>query len=111
MKKFLLLYTAPTEIREKMQSATPEEMKEGMGAWIAWFQKVGNNLVDKGMPLSNAITVTKEGEMPGRVEFVAYNVVQAENIDAAIAIAKESPHLDREGTTVEVHEMMPMPGM
>lgn len=111
MKKFLLLYTAPTETREKMQNATPEEMKEGMQPWIEWFGKVGANLVDKGMPLSNAITITKDGEMPGNAEFVGYNVVQAEDIDAAIALAKQNPHLEREGATVEVHEMMEMPGL
>ena len=47
--------------------------------------------------------------MPGNVALVAYNVVQAENIDEAITIAKQSPHLDREGATVEVHGVMSMP--
>ncbi|HYK08983.1 MAG TPA: hypothetical protein VEW42_05785 [Candidatus Eisenbacteria bacterium] len=111
MKKFLLLYTAPTEVREQMQNATPEEMKEGMNAWVEWFKQVGDNIVDKGMPLGNAMTVTKEGEMPGNVKFVAYTVIQAEDLDGALKAAKMSPHLEREGATVEVHEMMPMPGM
>lgn len=109
MKKFLLLYTAPTEVREQMQHATPEEMKEGMSAWIEWFKQVGDNLVDKGMPLGNAMTITKEGEMPGNVEFVGYTVIQAEDLNGALQAAKMSPNLDREGATVEVHEMMPMP--
>ncbi len=112
MKRYLLLFTAPTEVREKMQSASPEEMKAAMQPWMDWFAKVGEKMVDKGMPLANAMTVTKEGVMPGNVEFVGYDVVQAENIDEAMDIAKESPHLDRgEGTTVEVHEMMDMPGL
>ena len=111
MKKFLLLFTAPTEVREQMQNASPEEMKAGMKPWMDWFAKVGDKMIDKGFPLSNAMTVTKEGEMPGNVEFVAYDVIQADDIDDAVAIAKSSPHLDRPGSTVEVHEMMPMPGM
>jgi len=111
MNKFLLLYTAPTETREKMQSATPEEMKEGMGEWIGWFEKVGGNMVDKGLPLSNAMTVTKDDLLPGNVEFVAYTIIQAESLDGATAIAKQSPHLNREGSTVEVHEMVPIPEM
>lgn len=111
MKKFLLLYTAPTEVREQMQKATPEEMKEGMQPWMEWFKQVGDNLVDKGFPLSNAMTVTKEGEIPGNVEFTGYTVLQAEDMDGALKAAKMSPHLDREGATVEVHEMMPMPGL
>ena len=111
MKKFLLLYTAPAEVREKMQNASPEEMTAGMQPWIEWFGKVGTNLVDKGMPLAHAMTVTKDGEMPGNVEFVGYNIIQAEDIDGAMEIAKQNPHIQREGATVEVHEMMPMPGM
>jgi len=111
MKKFLLLYTAPTETREKMQKATPEEMKEAMQPWMDWFAKVGDGMVDKGFPLRNAMTVTKEGEMPGQVEFVGFTIVQADDMDAALAIAKMSPHLDRDGATVEVHEMWAMPGL
>ncbi len=111
MKKFLLLYTAPAETREKMQNASPEEMKEGMQPWMDWFAKVGNNLIDKGLPLGNAMTVTTEGEMPGNVEFVGYNIVQADDIEGALALAKSNPHLERDGATVEVHEMLPVPGM
>lgn len=111
MKKFLLLYTASTAAREKMQKATPEEMKKGMQPWMDWFQRVGSNMVDKGMPLMNAMTVTKNGIEPGRVEYVGYNVVQAEDIEGAIAYAKDNPHMERDGATVEVHEMMGMPGL
>lgn len=111
MKKFLLLYTAPAEVREKMQSATPEEMKASMQPWLEWFQKTGDNMIDKGMPLANAMTVTSDGEMPGNVEFVAYNVIQADDIDAAVELAKTSPHLKRDGATVEVHEMNDMGGL
>lgn len=111
MKKFLLLYTAPTEVREKMQNASEEEMKKGMEPWFEWFKEVGDQLVDKGFPLSNAMTVTKEGEMPGNVEFVGYNVVLADDIEGAIALAKKNPHMMRDGATIEVHEMMPMPGL
>lgn len=111
MKKYLLLYTAPMQTREKMQSATPEEMKETMRSWMDWFEKVGDKLVDKGMSLSNAMTVTKEEIMPGNVEYVAYNVIQADDIDDAIAAAKMSPHLEREGGEVQIHEMMEMSGI
>lgn len=111
MKQFLLLYTAPTATREKMQKASPEEMKAAMQPWMDWFARVGNNMVDKGMPLMNAMTVTQDGVIPGNVEYVGYNVVQAEDMDGAIAYAKDNPHMQREGAAVEVHEMMPMAGL
>jgi hypothetical protein len=47
MKKFLLLYTAPTETREKMQSASSEEMKEGMEHGLRGFKKLVTSLLIK----------------------------------------------------------------
>jgi hypothetical protein len=33
-----------------MDEATPEQMKESMGEWIAWRDKVGEDNVEFGMP-------------------------------------------------------------
>lgn len=76
--------------------------------WGIWFKENGEKIADKGMPLMHAMTVTKDEEMPGNPEIVAYNIIQAEDIDEAMKIAKKSPHLSREETTIEVHEMWPM---
>lgn len=111
MKKFLVLFSAPTATRDKMQSASPEEMKASMQPWMDWFAKVGAALVDKGMPLTHAMALTKDGQEPGNVEYVAYDIVQAEDIDAALDLMKSNPHLDREGGKIEVHEMWDMNGM
>jgi hypothetical protein len=111
MKKFLVLFSAPAETRAKMQSATPEEMQASMQPWMDWFAKMGNALVDRGMPLTNAMALTKEGTEPGDPQFVAYDIVEAESIDAALALMKSNPHVDREGGKIEVHEMWDMNGM
>lgn len=111
MKKFLVLFSAPAETRAKMQSATPEEMQANMQPWMGWFGKVGDALVDRGMPLTNAMALTKEGTEPGDPAYVAYDIVQAEDIDGALALMKDNPHLQREGGRIEVHEMWDMNGM
>ena len=111
MKKFLVLFTAPADTRAKMQSATPEEMQEGMKPWMEWFSSMGDKLVDKGMPLTNAMALTKEGTEPGNPEYVAYEVIQAEDIDAALEMMKSNPHLDREGARIQIHETWDMNGM
>lgn len=111
MKKFLVLFTAPTETREKMQNATPEEMQKGMKPWVDWFEKMGDKVVDKGMPLANAMALTSEGIEPGNPEYVAYEVVQAEDIDAALEMMKSNPHLEREGARIQIHETWDMHGM
>ena len=109
--KFLVLFSAPAETRAKMQSATPEEMQKSMQPWMDWFAKVGKALVDRGMPLTHAMSLTKDGTEPGNPEFVAYDIVEAESIEAALDLMKSNPHLDREGGKIEVHEMWDMNGM
>lgn len=111
MKKFLVLFTAPAATREKMQNATPEEMQTSMQPWMEWFGKVGDALVDKGMPLTNAMGLTKDGTEPGNVDIVAYDIVQAKDIDSALELMKSNPHLDREGGKIDIHEMWNMNGM
>ncbi len=112
MKKFIVLYYAPTPAREQMQKSTPEEMKKGMEPWMAWKERVGSGMVDMGTPLGNAMKVTKSGIMPGDTSIVGYSILQAENIDGAVAMLKEHPHLQwAEGCEIEVHESMSMPGM
>jgi hypothetical protein len=39
-----------------------------------------------------------------------YSIVQAESHEAAAALFANSPHLTMPGATVEVMEIMPMPG-
>lgn len=111
MKKFLVLFSAPAATREKMQSATKEEMQASMKPWMDWFATVGSALVDKGMPLTHAMALTKTGTEPGNPDYVAYDIVQAEDIDGVLELMKSNPHLDREGGKVEVHEMWDMNGM
>lgn len=109
MKKFIVLYRAPSSAREKMQNTTPEDMKKGMEPWMAWKEKLGDALVDMGTPLTHAMTVTTTEVMPGDVSIVGYSILQAENIDDAVAMVKNHPHLQWvDGCSVEVHESMPM---
>src|SRR5215469_4044535 len=42
MTKFLVLYHSTTSVQEQMASATPEQMKAGMDAWMAWDKKAGS---------------------------------------------------------------------
>jgi hypothetical protein len=38
MPKFLVLYRSNVSAAEQMSSGTPEQMKAGMDAWMAWAQ-------------------------------------------------------------------------
>lgn len=111
MKKFLVLFFASAEEREKMQTSTPEQMQAGMKPWMDWFAKVGESVVDKGSPVTHAMKLTKSGTEPGDASLVAYDIVQAEDIDAALTLLQDNPHLGREGAEIDIHEMWDMNGM
>jgi hypothetical protein len=58
MKKFLVLYKAPTASFEQMMKSTPEQQKAGMDAWMTW-SKSTKSIVDMGGPLGKSLRVTK----------------------------------------------------
>lgn len=111
MKKFIVLYHAPVGAMEKMASATPEEAKKGMEPWMAWAQRCGEGLVDMGLPLGMSMKVTSAGTMPNQTTICGYSVLQANDMDGAVEMLKDHPHVAwMDSCTVEVHEALPMPG-
>jgi hypothetical protein len=111
MSRFVFIYHAPT-----MPSGAPqpseEEMKPVMDAWQAWAEKVGEGLVDFGTPLADGIRVTKDGTSPSSREVAGYSIIDAENLDTAVELAKIHPHLTMPGgCEIEVHAAQSVPGM
>ena len=90
MAKYVLSFRVPSGYRP--DAGTPAE-------WQAWFGGLGSALVDVG----NAVTeYASVGEVGGRgSRFVAYSVVDAEDLDSALALAKDCPVM-RVGGGVEV---------
>ena len=79
MKNYLVLYHAPAAALEKMQDATPEQMKAGMEPWMAWAQRCGSHLVDLGTPLGGGQKVTTAGSPPSDRGVAGYSMLQAED--------------------------------
>ena len=110
MKNFIVIYHATASVMEKMNDASPEEMKKGMEPWMAWAKKCGDGLVDMGTPLANGQKVSKEGTVPSDKGVVGYSILQAESMKEAAEMLKEHPHLEwADGCDIEVHESMPSP--
>lgn len=116
MKKFLLLYMSPVSAEEQMGKAklelSEEDMQKAMQPWIDWFNSVGDGLLDRGMPLGNGKHVTTSGVSESTSQIMGYSMIQAESMDQALELAKKQPHLTiGEGRSVEVLEVLAMPGM
>jgi hypothetical protein len=44
-------------------------------------------------------------------EVAGYSILQAPDIDAAVALVEGHPHLQMPGASIEVHETLEIPGM
>jgi hypothetical protein len=111
MKKFLVLYRAPTSAFEQMQKATPEQQKAGMDAWMAWSKKAGSTIVDMGAPLGKSLRVTKGGASASTNDLGGFSILQAESKEALADALKGHPHFMMPDGSIEIVEYMPMPGM
>ena len=110
MKKFLVLYKAPTSAFEQMMKSTPEQQKAGMDAWMAWGKKAQSSIVDMGAPLGKSMRVTKGGSAPSTNDLGGYSILQAESKEALAATLKDHPHFMMPEGTIEIVEVMPVPG-
>lgn len=91
------------------QPSSKEEGMAQMGKWKEWIGGLGDAVVNPGTPLKDTKIITSssaENETnPDAMK--GFAVVKAENIEAAMEIAKTDPFLDMNGT-IRVSEMMEM---
>ena len=111
MKKFLVLYRAPASAFEQMKSSTPEQQKAGMDAWMAWSKKAAAAIVDLGAPLGKSLRVTKSAVTPSSNDFGGFSILQAESKEALAETLKAHPHFMMPEGSIEIVELMPIPGM
>ena len=102
MAKFLCIYREPTERPAK---PSPEEMQALGAAWQEWMQKfssaivTGDGLKRTGRLLKAGL-VTDGPYVEAKEIVVSFGIIQADNYDAAVAIARECPP----GHTIEIRE-------
>ncbi|MGE0551704.1 MAG: hypothetical protein AB7O24_16360 [Kofleriaceae bacterium] len=112
MKKFLVLYKASTAAFQQAMKATPDQQKAGMDAWMTWGNKAASSMVDMGAPLGKSVRVAKTGGVDPVVnDLGGYSIMQAESKEALAASLKEHPHFMMPDSTIEVIEIMSIPGM
>ena len=72
--------------------------EQSVTAWTAWFAGIGPDLLDLGKPVIRAESV---GETTHGVRLAGFSVVQAPDLDTAIAIARGCPAI-ADGGGVEI---------
>lgn len=80
-----------------------------MEKWKAWVKSLGETIINPGTPLPVSKIVTsrsiEDDNDPDSMK--GFAVVRAENIEAAVKIAKSDPFLEN-GGTIRVSQMMEM---
>ena len=104
MTKYLLSYHG---------GGMPESEEEGakvMAAWGTWMEQVGSAMVDMGAPTGQSATIAADGSSTaggGANPVTGYSLITADNLDAAIELAKGCPIL-LSGGSIEVGETIEM---
>lgn len=85
------------------------EIDKSMQAWGAWFGGLGSAVVDGGNPVGKSTTVKNGSVIPdgGANPASGYSIIEAVNIDEAVAKAKGCP-IHAHGGSVEIAEILPM---
>jgi YCII-related domain len=83
MNRFMVLYVGP--------ATPPNASHEG---WPAWFDKLGDKLVDKGSPMADGRGLHGDGSTTGSTTHLnGYSIIQAKDIDDVLSFVKDHPYL------------------
>jgi hypothetical protein len=104
MAKFLFIYRESTESRPR---PSPEELQALQAAWYAWMQKFSSAILPGGDGLKPTGRVLKDGLVTdgpyaeAKEVIASFGVIQADDYDAALAIARACPPTH----TIEIREL------
>ncbi|MFY9265646.1 MAG: hypothetical protein WAO61_09520 [Solirubrobacterales bacterium] len=105
MSRFLVLYTAPTDMVQQAMSMPSEEREATMAEWMKWAGTCGDRLVEMGSPLGNGASLTASGSSDASSDVSGYSILEADSRDAAIELLDGHPHLKMPGLcSIEVFE-------
>ena len=104
MAKFLFVYHGGEN------PETEAEVKEVLDAWGSWLGSMGAAVIDGGNPVGMSSTVNGDGSVSdngGSNPASGYGLIEASDLDDAIAKARGCPILSA-GGTVELAEAIDM---
>jgi hypothetical protein len=104
MSKYLLAYHGGSMPDSEADQAAV------MAAWGNWFTTLGAAVADGGAPCAASTTIAADGSASaggGPNPVSGYSLITADDLDAAVALAKGCPILDA-GGSIEVAETVDM---
>lgn len=107
-KKYLCIQRSQPQGERSMPS--PTQMEEMFAKFNAWKERFATNIVDMGGKLGGGKVVSPDGASDGPIveskEIVGgFMIIEADSIEEAVEVARESPGLAMPGSSVEVREI------
>jgi hypothetical protein len=107
----MILFKSDVSATEQMANATPEQMQASMQAWVQWKDDLDATIgFDWGLPLQTVAEVKPSIVAEGTSTVTGYAIMQGDK-QAITNILQSHPHLQIPGTSIDVLEMISMPGM
>ena len=105
MAQYLLTYLGGNH------PTTPEQGQQHFARYMEWLSTLGDAAVSPANPLTNTHRVNPDGSVSegGSTAMSGFTIVEAESMNAALAMAQSCPFLEIDGS-LEVSEIMQMPG-
>jgi hypothetical protein len=114
MKKFMILYLAPTSVIDDWKKTDPETRKAAeqkmQADWKKWMADNGKMIKDMASG-GKTKKVDAQGISDTRNDIMLYSIVEAESHDAAAKAFANHPHLGIPKSSIEIMEINPLQGM
>jgi hypothetical protein len=111
MAKFMILFKSSLSASELMANATPEQVQASMNEWVVWKDSLDTAIgFEWGMPLQATAEITTTGVEDGQSPVSGYAIMEGDKL-AITEVLKSHPHLKRDSASIDILEMLSMPGM
>jgi hypothetical protein len=111
MAKYMVLYNSTLNASDTMAQATPEQMQASMQEWIAWSEEAKKQVkFEFGMPLQSVGRINTDGIENSDTLVSGYSMLEGDK-DTILELLKSHPQLKRAGASIELLEVLPMPGI
>lgn len=112
MAKYMILYNSDESPKDMMANASPEDMKTSMGEWIQWRDEASKKFkVEFGMPMQVVTRVSPDGTGKSDSRVSGHGTLEGGSYDDLVGLLKSHPHLKRPGASIDVFEILGMPGL
>jgi hypothetical protein len=110
MAKYLILFNAPLPASKFMAQSSPEQRQAGMDSWMAWKEEADKTVkFEFGMPIEAVSRITPEGTTESDNVASGYAIIEGDR-EAVVKALETHPHLKRPDATIDLLEMLSMPG-